>query len=385
MGRVIAVFIAVLAFLALIVGRVAVFRRPAPSHGASAAGGSVTAPPFAAATKSRERESPDLSLEALCARLSKAWPTSDMDAIYRAIRRDLDDLTADEIVGMLDQLATANCAATGTTLEVLLLDLLGKKEPSLTADHLLASCKAGDINWDFFSSSFFEQWIQNDAAAATAWLDEVRRTRLPEDSSLVVVVRGEIAVLVQLLEKDPAAAMNRGRSFTPNFAALVIDAAFRKRSELLAPDQAIEFLRDGLGRENHEALVGHVCGTQLYSKGPDDMREFFRKHAATLPEREAIIREAAQMKVRMGFGGDAEAFLSESRQFAEEEGPGAVDHITAVILGETSDRDREDRKAVDLLLGFNPDDDALRTFLEIRGASIDKAQRLRIEERLSPP
>jgi trimethylamine:corrinoid methyltransferase-like protein len=39
--------------------------------------------------------------------------------------------------------------------------------------------------------------------------------------------------------------------------------------------------------------------------------------------------------------------------------------------------------AVDTLLGFDPDDDALRTFLRARGADIDETQRVRIEERLA--
>lgn len=91
------------------------------------------------------------------------------------------------------------------------------------------------------------------------------------------------------------------------------------------------------------------------------------------------------MEVNMGYGGDTDAFLRRARAFAEQEGPGALDHITAVILGETSARDREDRKAVDMLLGFNPDDDALRTFLETRGNSIDESQRLRIQKRLDSP
>jgi hypothetical protein len=178
--------------------------------------------------------------------------------------------------------------------------------------------------------------------------------------------------------------MDRVRSLPPSIATAAIDSAFRQRSNLLAPDQAIEFLRDGLSRENHEALVGHVCGTQLYSKSPDDMREFFQKHEATPAEREAIIREAVKMKVGMGgYGGDTGKFLEASRKLAAEEGPGALDHITAVILGETSERDHEDRKAVDLLLEFEPDDEALHTFLEIRRSSLEESQRRRIEERLS--
>jgi hypothetical protein len=382
MGRADSGFFAMLIFLALAIGGRAVFRQTGPSQSPSSSSGPAAAPPSAATTKIRERETPDLSPGALCERLSKASPTSDTEAVYHSIRRDLLHLTADEIVNMLTGLSTPNCASTGTTLEVLLLDLLAKKEPALTADYMLTHCKAGDIHWDFFSSSLFDLWIKKDAAAAVAWLDS-QRDHLPEDASLCVVVRGETSVLTHLFATDVPTAMERARSFPPQLAFPVIDTTFRQRSDLLPPNQAIDFLRDGLGRENHAALVGFVCGMQLYAGSPDALRAFFRTHEATLAEREAIIREVAKMKVGMGFGGDVGKFLAESRQFAEEDGPGAVDYITAVILGETSDRDRQDRQAVDQLLGFNPDDEALRTFLEIRANNLEKSQRLRVEARLS--
>ncbi|HEY1123935.1 MAG TPA: hypothetical protein VGE67_20115 [Haloferula sp.] len=343
-------------------------------------------PPSSTASKSRQREARDLSPEALCERISKASGHGDKDAIFKAIRRDLSQLNPSEIIAMLDRLTTSN-AGTKTDLEILLLDTLATKEPSLVADQLLARFQSEDgDSWESFSASFFDQWIGSDDSAAMAWLDARDNLRANDSAARRMVVIGETAALTHLLQKAPTAALDRVHSLPTDIAAPAINATFRQQSSLLAPDQAIEFLRGGLGGQNHEALVGLVCGTQLYSQSPETLREFFRKHDAALPEREAIIREAVKMKVGMGgYGGDTDKFLAESRKLAEEEGPGALDHITAVILGETSDRDHQDQKAVDLLLSFNPNNEALRTFLEIRGSSLEKSQRLRIEERLSLP
>jgi len=375
--------ILIIGIIALVVslGSVAVHRHHLEGTRPSAARGALTDTPPSRTTKSRIREAPDLSPEALCGRIAKSLPMGSSDGVYQSIRGNLRHLSADEILTLLGQLDATACRNVRNMLEVLLLDLLAKKEPSLTADYLLANCGASDIYWDAFSESFFMNWVHNDFEASIAWLDGHHRNP-PNDGSIVVIVRAETSILSKLVQNDPQAALDRLLSFPSTLSYPIIDSAFRRNSHLLNPDQAIGFLRDGLGRENHEALVGYVCGVQLYSKGPDGLRDFFREHEATLPEREAIIREAFRMEVNMGYGGDTDAFLRRSRAFAEQEGPGALHHITAVILGVISDRDREDRKAVDMLLDFNPDDEALRTFLEERGKSIDETQRLRIQERL---
>lgn len=335
------------------------------------------------ATQSREREAPDLSLVALCGQITKSLQTGYTDEVHQSIRSNLRHLSADEILSLLGRLDATACRNVGNMMEVLLLDLLAKLEPSITSDYMLAKCGAGDIHWDFFSISFFDDWVRKDIEAATTWLDR-QHLNLPSDGSVVVISRAETALISRLIQTDPQAALDRLVSFPMTLAHPVIDFTFRRNTHLLAPDQAIEFLREALGGEDHEALVGYVCGLQLYSKGVGSIQDFFRKHDATLLEREAIIRESVTMEVNMGYGGDDEAFLLRSRDFAEQEGPGALDHITAVILGIIASRDREDRKAVDTLLAFDPDDEALRTFLDKRGESIDKTQRQRIQERLNP-
>lgn len=379
--------ILIICIIALIIslGGVAFHQRNSKNIAPAAATGVAQRDPLSApATKSRIREAPDLSPEALCGRLAKSLPTKSTNAVYESIRSNLRHLSADEILTLLGQLDATACRNMRSMLEVLLLNLLAKKEPAITADYLLTHCGAGDIHWDGFSELFFGDWIRNDLEAALAWLDR-HHQNLPSDGSVVVIGRAETAVLSRMIQNDPHAAMVRLKSFPRTLSFPVIDSTFRRQSHLLKPDQAIVFLREGLGSENHEALVGHVCGGQLYSKGPDGMRDFFRKHETTLAEREAIIREAFTMEVNMGYRGDAEEFLRRSRLFAEQEAPGALDHITAVILGVISDRDREDRKAVDILLGYNPNAEALRTFLETRGNSIEEAQRIRIQERLDSP
>ena len=112
------------------------------------------------------------------------------------------------------------------------------------------------------------------------------------------------------------------------------------------------------------------------------MGAFFRTHEATLKEREAIIYQAVNMEVNMGFKGTPREYIEQVRAFANEEGPGITGKLTALILGTVADHDHNDKAAVDILLDYDPDDASLRVFLKTRGATLDEKQRQRITERL---
>jgi hypothetical protein len=98
-----------------------------------------------------------------------------------------------------------------------------------------------------------------------------------------LIVNGEASALRRLLDSDHSKALDHALSLPPSLASKAIDQTFHQRSDLLSADEAIGFLRQALHGENHEALVGHVCGLQLYSKGDEGMRAFFRDHTVTPP------------------------------------------------------------------------------------------------------
>jgi len=91
------------------------------------------------------------------------------------------------------------------------------------------------------------------------------------------------------------------------------------------------------------------------------------------------------MEVGMGFKGTPREFIDQVRAFASEESPGIAGNLTALILGTVADHDHEDQAAVDMLLSFEPDAEALRLFLKTRGATLDAKQRERINARFGPP
>lgn len=301
-----------------------------------------------------------------------------------AIRREFRNLSTDQILKLLGDVGPAACDdRAGHLLEDLLVLALMRKDGALAADYVIGVYDSAPERWAYLTDlHLFEEWAQDDLEGLAEWLEKHRDLWLTGKRPLLV--NGGSAAMRKLLQVDTAAALAHAKSLPPELAFKVVDQTFRSRSGLLAPDQAIRFLRQALTGGNHEALVGYVCGGELYSKGEDGIRSFFRVHEATLGEREAIILEAAERELNMGYGGDDRTFVDRVRAFAEEEGPGVKDEATGIILGIMADRNHDDKAAVDQILEFDLRGPAIQAFLKKRGNSFDARQRERIADRTDP-
>jgi hypothetical protein len=93
-------------------------------------------------TSSRSREAPDLSPEALCARIAKSFRfMGSSDSVYQSISFNLRHYSADEILSLLSQLDTPACSNVRNILDVILLDLLATRRPSSSGPVLLPARK----------------------------------------------------------------------------------------------------------------------------------------------------------------------------------------------------------------------------------------------------
>lgn len=228
---------------------------------------------------------------------------------------------------MLGELKSENCEESSkSNLEVAIVSALARQTPELALDYVLSRYTEEPERWNYFMEGNLQlgKWGKMDTASLTGWLDAHRELLLTDKSPLIGNL--ETSVLTQLLQSDPASAMNRARSLPETQALAIIGNTFRQRSDLLGPDQAIDFLREALNREGHEELVGITCGRKLYSGGLESLRSFFRKHDASQPEREAILFQAVEMQVNMGFQGTSDEFIQRTRQFAEDENIGNATH-----------------------------------------------------------
>jgi len=325
------------------------------------------------------------SVEEFCKRLAVAETKGTEDGVRKSIKKEASGLSADQLVRLLAEIKTSSCAGrAGLALEITLADSLASNHPALAADYAVDAFSDHPASWEAFCGmGLFDGWARKDLASLIVWSDQ-HRALFASDKSTIVIA-SEMAVLKILMKSEVANAMARIHSLPADLALATVGRTFREQSYLLDPDQTIDFLRESLKRENHEDLVGETCGPQLYRGGSDAMRAFFRKHDATLKEREAIIYQAVNMEVNMGFKGTPREYIDQVRAFADEEGPGVTGKLTALILGTIADRDHDDKAAVDMLLGFDPDDASLRVFLKTRGATLDAKQNQRITERLGSP
>ena len=338
--------------------------------------------PSAPRVTKRNDRSEVLSVDEFCTRLAAAKKKGTEDAVRHSIVKAASALSSDRLVKMIADVKTSSCVGTaGLSLEITLVDALASNHPELAADYVVGAFSDHPASWESFCGfGLFDGWARKDLASLIAWSDHHRE--LFASDKRTIVIGSEMAIFKYLMKSEPADAMARVHTLPTDLAFATVDRTFRERSELLDPDQSIDFLRDALNRENHEDLVGETCGTQIYRLGRDKMKAFFLAHDATLKEREAILYQAVTMEVNMGFKGTPREYIDEVRAFANEEGPGITGKLTALILGTIADRDHDDKAAVDMLLGFDPDDAALRVFLKARGASLDAKQRERITARL---
>lgn len=335
------------------------------------------------APRNSRKKASDLTLNSLCERLSKAAKTGTGDEVYRKIAGQLKELEDTQLILILGESKNAGCEeATESNLELAIVDALFSQSPELALDYVLSRYSESPERWGSFieGNVLLGNWERMSVASLTKWLDTHRELLLTDKSPLIGIL--ETAVLTQLVQSDRAAAIKRARSLPETQALSIIGDAFRQRSDLLDPDLSIAFLREALNGKGHEELVGQTCGLQLHSKGPDELRSFFRKHDATLAEREAILLQAVTMQVNMSDQGKIDDFIQRTRRFAEDEEVGNANELTAVILGTTADRDHKDKRAVDQLLGYKPGPSAIQIFLKARGNSLDKAQAKRINDYL---
>jgi hypothetical protein len=324
-----------------------------------------------------------LSVEEFCKRLVTAKTKGTEDAVRSSIKKETSNLSADQLVRLLAEVKTSSCAGrTGLALEITLADSLALNHRALAADYAVAAFSSQPTTWESFCVlGLFDGWAKQDVNSLIAWSDQHRGLFASDKSTIVIA--SETAILKILMKSESANAIARIHSLPSDLALATVGRTFREQSRLLEPDQAIDFLRDALNRENHEDLVGETCGTQLYRGGRDKMRTFFRNHDATLKEREAIIYQAVNMEVNMGFTGAPREYVEQVRAFTNEEGPGITGKLTALVLGTIADHDHDDKSAVDMLLAYNPDAASLQVFLKARGASLDAEQSQRIAERLA--
>ncbi|MCX6878206.1 MAG: hypothetical protein NTW21_31000 [Verrucomicrobia bacterium] len=330
----------------------------------------------------RSDRSKALAVEEFCKRLAVARTKGTEDGVRSSIQHAAGALSSDELLRMIAEVRNASCAGSlGFNIELILVGALANRNPALAADYAVDAFSNNPTAWEFFCGmGLFDGWATKDVNALIAWSDQHRDLFASDKST--IVIGSETAILKILMKSGLANAMARVRSLPNDLALATVGRTFGERPDLLEPDQAIDFLRDALGRKSHEDLVGEICGPQLYRGGRDKLRAFFRQHDATLKEREAIIYQAVNSEVNMGFKGTPREYIEQVRAFANEEGPGITGKLTALILGTVADRDHNDKAAVDMMLEHDPDHASLRVFLKTRGATLDGKQRQRIAERL---
>ncbi|MGJ8677865.1 MAG: hypothetical protein ACSHX0_10135 [Akkermansiaceae bacterium] len=327
--------------------------------------------------ESRLRQIPSLSLESLSERFRQAVRNKTLNAVHKKVFLELSRLDDEQLMRLLDEVDTASDDnLVQPYLSAVLFDALCGVNRELAADYLVSVSEDGILQFRF--TFFFDDWHNEDPVEYLAWLDS-NRAQLSKDGFLFGLAEG--VVLTDLIETDRAAGLEHVKTLPEEHSRDVVFRVFSTRPYLLPPDQAITFLRDALSNHDHEDILARVCGFQLCI---DNMQAFFERHNTTQQESEAILFTAVSMKIGGGLGEEpVNVFNQRMRKLAKEEGLCNADDLTAVILGVMSERDRQDERAVDELLSYNPSPSALEIFLGERRDSLDSTQRERVTRRLT--
>ena len=313
-------------------------------------------------------------------RLAESYGTT--DEVYRKIVSELKQFDADHILAMLAEVDSASDDGdVRSRVRAALFNALCGIDRGLACEYTISA--PADNSFQYQAAANFDFWESEDSTKLIAWVDAHEKEL---SASGFLFNQAQVAAVSRLLKEDAAAAMERVKGLPAAQVGAIVSGVIGRNDNLFPPDQAIGFLREAMSRTGHEEILGKACGPQLYKEDESALQAFFRRHDTTREEGEAILFQSVKMDMQMGLGEDPiDAFHKRMRDLAEAEGFGNANDLTAVILGIRSDRDHEDKRAVDELLSYDPDASALMIFLGERGKSIDADQRDRITERLPVP
>ncbi|WP_035609508.1 hypothetical protein [Haloferula sp. BvORR071] len=315
----------------------------------------------------------------------------DMRAMIE-IQKTLLGLSTEELIAQLDEIDGLDISAEAKAgLQGMLIGMLAQKDPKLVLDRFadrMNDERNGTLSWQIANA--FQQWATKDSAAAVAWLDAQLAAGKFESKSLDgrsdIRQRLEGSVIASLIATNPAAAIERLAKIPEEQRVQIFQSGLMFNMKPGSEKAIADLVRSQLP-ENERASVLAQSGSMLVHQGGyDRVAQYLKDIDATSAEREAIVSQSVQSKVRNSMMDAAKLVpaLEEGRVWAEAQAPGSGDRTVGNALGSMHNFKQASEIALSLYEKSNSDA-ILVAFLEGPYAYGHQDISLPILEKISDP
>ena len=267
------------------------------------------------------------------------------------LRERLEAMTPQEILEKMDQITTWDLPGING-LQGRLLEAAIAKDPSMTLRHFESQIANCPDNMRFPLVKAFTKWLQNDSAAATAWLDAMRSSGKLECTSLgnrnseqchnQMMADFLGVVISDLLKSDPTLAIQRFKSLMPDQRMALINYQFRN----LEPGTEAAFVnlvRQGVTEDQSNVILTYrnsgyakIASKMAQEGGFAQVGKFLDTIEATPVERRSFAEFVADRGLSRLIGGEnakvTRAAVDEMRAWLAVQSPQDADRITGITL-----------------------------------------------------
>lgn len=292
------------------------------------------------------------------------------------IQQDLKNMTKDEMIAALDEIAGMDLSEEARgLLESSILESLIKQDPEYALKRFANRIEgdSNEISWQLATA--FSDWAKKDLAGARQWFDEQIRNGAFDSKSLDgrsdTLVQFEAGLMESLIGSDPNAAAQRLAMLPEEQRREVLERLpFEKLSP--AEQQAYTTMVRGLvPGDERQGSFAHIASQLVDDTGYGKVSAFLDSVQATEAERAAAAKQTAdsQLEQLAEEGKVNRQSVDQLRAWLAQQSPGNVDSLTGKALAEAAQSGGEFtyEQASQLILQYQKStgsDDVLIAFLE---------------------
>lgn len=255
------------------------------------------------------------------------------------LQAQLQDMTADELLVAMDEIAALDIPAEAKTrLEQMLMGPLLQKEPELGLSRFIdrISDEQNGIAWQL--SNALKEWAAKEPGKASAWFDEqIAAGKFDSralDGKSESRIQFEGAMISALLSTDPGAARRRLQGIPEDQRGEVLqNHAFQSIKE---QDQLafVGLVRSELPVGEQPNTISRLASRLVSLGSYEKVTAFLERIDATPEERTKSVESAAESKIQnLGYReGVTRGEIDSMREWVAAQAPGSTDRVTGKAL-----------------------------------------------------
>lgn len=252
------------------------------------------------------------------------------------MQRLLHGLTAEELCGELEKLATADMDQRARRkFESMIFSALVEKDPKLALEH--AGDRLADEDDSRQFSRAFGKWAESDPAAASAWLDKQITAGVfagkSLDGSNRIYTQYESGLIGVLFQSNLNSAVQRLAAVPENLRGAVFNNGLFQQVKPANEGDFVALVREAGGDANVKRILSQYAANLVQGQDFERVDHFISTARSTPDEKAAMV--AAVMNRSVNIGGSAPLsveVIDKVRTWAATQAPDLVDKQTGAMI-----------------------------------------------------